>query len=80
MVEAVDDFSIDKAVKVGEVADHAGFKIYRATYRYLDHVIVPMPIGVIALTVYGGILRLGQLVAVQAMRRRDHIAPGQVNF
>ena len=67
-VETVQDFVFNKRVEIGEIADHAGTFIYRATDCYLQRVVVAVTIRIIALSVRRLILLFRHRVAVQAMR------------
>src|ERR1700685_4282865 len=60
-----------------EIGDHAGGRIDGAGDGNFDNVIVAVAVGIIALAVDAAILRLIELVAVQAMGGGKKIAAAQ---
>jgi hypothetical protein len=75
VVKAVDHVGLHTTIQVSEVTNRTGHRIHLAADGYLDHVIVPVPVGITALAVDGSIFLLAIGVGVQTMRGAEDISP-----
>src|SRR5581483_4402517 len=80
VVEALQHLSFDKMIEIHKIADHSRARIYLAADGYFKRVVMTVTIGIIALAVRAAIFLLRQLLAVQAVRRRKHIAACEMSF
>ena len=71
-VEKGYNFPLDTAIEIDQIADHA-IRVNLPADRNLKHVIVPMPVRVVALAISGAVLLLRHLIAMQAMRCREAV-------
>ncbi len=80
MVVAFEDLGAHEAIQIDQIADHAGLLIDRSTDGYFDGVVVTVSVGIIALAIGRAVFFLRHFVAMQAVRRRKHVSPGQVRL
>jgi hypothetical protein len=78
-IEASDNFALHTFIEINQIADHAVF-IHLPADRDLEDVVVSVAVRIIALAVNGAVLRVGHLLAVQAMRSRETVAAMEVSF
>ena len=71
---------VDEPIEINQITDHAGLVVDPTADGDFDRVVVPMSVGVIAFSVGVAVFFLGHFVAVQAMRRGEHVATGEVGF
>src|SRR5579863_9363928 len=77
-VIAGEHFPFNKTVEIDEVADHAGAGVDRAADGDFEGVVVAVAVRVVALAVGGDVFLGGHLRAVQAVRRREVVAAGEM--
>jgi hypothetical protein len=80
VIEAREHFPFDEAVEIGEVADHSGSLIDLAADGYFEDVVVSVTVGIVALSVDRLILGVGHRFAVEAVRRGEQVAAGEMSF
>jgi hypothetical protein len=80
VAEAGEHFPFDKAIQIDQVADHAGFFVDRAAHCYFNGVIVAVAEGIVAFAVGRLIFLRGHGLAVQAVRRGEEVAAGEMGF
>src|SRR5438876_12124970 len=78
--ETLQDGAIHKRVQSGKIADHSGTGIHLTANGYLQGVVVPVTVGVVAFAVNFLVLLWRKLIAVQAMRSREPVAPGEISL
>src|SRR5438874_551506 len=78
-IKAGDNSSLNAFVEIHQIADHAVL-VYLPADRDFKHIIVPMPMRIIAFAVCGLVLRVRHLLAMQAMRSRESIAAMEMSF
>ncbi|HTZ60428.1 MAG TPA: hypothetical protein VMB49_20100 [Acidobacteriaceae bacterium] len=64
VVKAIDHIFLYATIQVGQVANHAGNRIYLPTNRHLYHVVMPMPVGIAALAIHHPIFLLAEGLGV----------------
>jgi hypothetical protein len=80
MIEAGEHFPSDKAVKIGEIADHPSSLVDRAADRDFDGVVVAVTVGIVALAVSRVVFFLRHRFAVKTVRGGEEIAAREVGF
>src|SRR5260370_5024546 len=78
MIEWLDNLASHVTIEIGKIGNHPRGPINRSGYGNLHHVVVPMPIRVIALAVDSLVFGFIPLRAVQTMRSRQLVAPRQL--
>jgi hypothetical protein len=66
-VEAIQYLTLNRAIKIDEIADHASAFIYRPANGHFESVVVAMSVRVVALAVSGHVLLAGHGIAMQPM-------------
>ena len=79
-VVAGEHFLLHALIEIDQVADHTRALIDLAADCYLEHVIVAVSVGIIALAVGRLVFAGGHLLVVQAVRGREEIAASEVGF
>ena len=70
MIERLDHFALHEGIQIAQIRDHSRRRIHRPGHRYFHHVVVPVPVRIVALAIDALVLLLAELRAVQAVRRR----------
>src|SRR6266568_7400805 len=78
--ETLQDVAIHEHVQAGKIADHSAAGIHLTANGYLQSVVVPVTVGIVALAVNFLVLLRRKLIAVQAMRSREPVAPGEISL
>src|SRR5579875_784500 len=79
VVQPLDNFLLNQPVETCEVDHHSCCRIHLARYRDFQHVIVPVPVRVVALAVDARIFFRRERVTVKAMSGREPVAPNEMN-
>src|SRR5437667_2015405 len=77
-VECLDHFALHEAIEVRQIRDHTGRRIHISGNAHLDHVVVAVPLRVVAFSVAAFILVLRYMLAVEPMTRGKAVASRQL--
>jgi hypothetical protein len=74
VVKSINHRVLHAAIQVGQVANHSRNRINLPAYRYLNDVVMPVAVGIAALSVHGVILFLVVSLGIQTMRGAYYIS------
>ena len=80
MIERFYYISVYKSVEVREIRDHSRPRIDRSGHAHFHRVVVAVPVGIVTLAVDARIFFFAELRAVQPVRRREMIAPAELDM
>jgi len=80
VVERLHDGLLDDALEVGDVDDHAGVLVDLALDRHLQHVVVAVTVGVVALAENLSVLLVAQIGVVQSVTSTECLSSAQSHY
>lgn len=75
-----EQFPLDKAIKVDQIADHASVLVHWPADRYFQDIVVSVSMGIITFPVNGAIFFGREFLAVQAVGSGESVAPCEVSL
>ena len=67
MIEALQDLALEALIKINQITNHSGTLAHLPTYGNFHGIVVTVSVRVITFAECQAVLRLGELIAVQAM-------------
>ena len=80
VINEIEHMRGDQRFHVGDVHDHACRWIDMADDGHFEHVVVPVPVGIVAFAEYVVVLLIGENMGMESMARGECFTTGQVNF